>query len=305
MFSYLKIRALKHILSYLVILITFLSLPLSALASNPIQSYHFMNSSNTLIVQINLLSFNAAIGDIDTRLEMLVPNKLISSSYSPKSDIYLIDLFSVGDSVFKLSSEKRFSIYDAVLSSKYQVHDAGTQFLYPFDVHHTKIAFFSEMKLANDPLLPPIFKRIPLHYDCSLCSFEGFDVKVSHANDFAQDFVSLNLAIHRSSAVVIFALCTTVAMWVVAAAVIILTRRIVKNKAPPNMAALGFIGSLLFALPAVRYIQPMVPPMGILIDYLGFFWVEFLVIISLMIMVICWAHRTKLGGVKAEDSMHH
>ena len=298
MFSFFKTSPpLRRILIYILTII-FFALPLSAIAGKTQIKQPLSNTTNILNVKINLLSFNPTVGDMDVRLEMFIPNQLISKNYSPKFDIYLVDLFAEGDSVFKLSSEKKFSIYDAIMPTKYRVHDAGTQFLYPFDVHHTKIAFFSEINILPNHKLPPVLKRIPIRYDCALCSFEGFDIKISHAKDFNQNFVSLNLDIHRSTAVIIFSVCITLAMWVIGAAVIILTRRIVKSNVVPDMGVLGFTSGLLFALPTVRSLQPMVPPMGVLIDYLGFLWVEFLVVISLTIIIMCWANRTKSKRLK-------
>lgn len=282
---------LKAIAKSFIISMGFLMLPITAFSTElPLQANAI--KLEPIKVKINLLSFNAPIGDLDVRLEMVLPKQLIGEHDSPREDIYLVDVTSVQDSTFKLAAEKRFSIFDAVLPTKYEVEDAGTQFLYPFDVHYTKIAFFSEMHVPAQSSLTPVFKKIPVTYDCTLCSFEGFDVKVSKTKDFSQNLVSLDVSISRAKAVVIFSVLIIFGMWVVGAAVTILTYRIVKSNTAPDVAALGFTGGLLFALPAVRSIQPMVPPVGILADYLGFFWVELLIIVSLIVMVICWAQRT-------------
>jgi hypothetical protein len=40
----------------------------------------------------------------------------------------------------------------------------------------------------------------------------------------------------------------------------------------PSAPAIGFAIALLFALPAMRNTQPEVPPIGVAVDVLGFFW---------------------------------
>jgi hypothetical protein len=54
-----------------------------------------------------------------------------------------------------------------------------------------------------------------------------------------------------------------------------------------------FMTALLFALPAVRNLQPYVPPIGGLTDFLSFFWAEALVAGSLSTVVFCWLFRKK------------
>jgi hypothetical protein len=53
------------------------------------------------------------------------------------------------------------------------------------------------------------------------------------------------------------------------------------------------IAGMLFALPAVRNLQPGVPPLGGLSDFLSFFWAESLVAISLPILFFVWLTRYK------------
>lgn len=280
----------KNALKYVGIFVFILVVTLGSFAQIS-ENSDIYSPDDKINIRINLLSFEPRLGDVDARLEIRLPPYLIGKNYSPISDLYLIDLFSLGNSVFKLSSKKPFSIYDAVIKTQYQVDDAGHQFLYPFDKHHTKITFFVDSGgLSSNGKY--IVQRMPLSYSCELCKFEGFDLRISKAKDYTDNFISLDIDIHRSSAVIFFSIFITIAMWLLGIIVFILAIRIAKRKEKPDMGSLSFNGSLLFAIPAVRYIQPMVPPIGILIDYLGFIWVEFLVIISLIIIVTCWIRRS-------------
>jgi hypothetical protein len=54
---------------------------------------------------------------------------------------------------------------------------------------------------------------------------------------------------------------------------------------------MAFGAALLFAFPAIRAIEPSVPPMGVLSDYIGFFWAETIVAISLIVHLYSWIKR--------------
>jgi hypothetical protein len=48
---------------------------------------------------------------------------------------------------------------------------------------------------------------------------------------------------------------------------------------------------LIFGLPALRNIQPGVPPVGVLEDYFSFLWAEIFVASSAIIMALTWVFR--------------
>ena len=51
--------------------------------------------------------------------------------------------------------------------------------------------------------------------------------------------------------------------------------------------------SLIFGLPALRNIQPGVPPVGALVDYVTFIWAELIVAVSAVIIVWTWLLRSR------------
>ncbi len=51
--------------------------------------------------------------------------------------------------------------------------------------------------------------------------------------------------------------------------------------------------SLIFGLPALRNIQPGVPPVGALVDNVMFIWAELIVAASAVIIVWTWLLRTR------------
>ena len=51
--------------------------------------------------------------------------------------------------------------------------------------------------------------------------------------------------------------------------------------------------TLIFGLPALRNIQPGIPPVGALVDYVTFIWAELIVAASAVIIMWTWLLRTR------------
>ena len=84
-------------------------------------------------------------------------------------------------------------------------------------------------------------------------------------------------------------------MLVVAAAAFIVAFNIGWRNKKPEGPLLVWMSALLFVLPAFRGMLPGNPPLGVLSDYLVFFWVEGLVALCLLISVLAWSRRGTAG----------
>jgi hypothetical protein len=234
------------------------------------------------VVEINLIDFDPAVGDVHARIHLRLPASMISQDASPTHDLVMVDATNTDESILKLSSHDAFSYYDGFINARYQVNDPGTQFLYPFDEHITYLHFFVADRERGG------FVRVPVAYDCSNCSFDGFTVTVTDAGTTPTD-VRLKVTISRTTPIVVFAVFIGIAMWAMTIVVGLLAARVVRQtKKAPEVTTMGFIGGLLFAFPAIRSAQPRVPPMGVFSDYLAFFWCEFILMFTLVVVMVAW-----------------
>ena len=62
--------------------------------------------------------------------------------------------------------------------------------------------------------------------------------------------------------------------------------------------------SLIFSLPALRGMQPNVPPVGVLGDYFSFVWAEIFVAAAAIIAAFTWVNRSKPRTEPASESDH-
>ncbi len=239
---------------------------------------------------INLMSFDASHGDISARLRLKLPESEITPQFSPKHDYTLIDELTITDSVLSISSTNAYSAFNNELMTQYQVHDAGSEFYYPFDVHRANLRIFVDRnrKTNGKDILE---HRVPLKLDTSLCSFEGYNVILTPGPDNSPDYVDLQVELKRTMAIKISTIFVSVLMLLVSLGFMNMVRKFLRSNAAPDIDEMAFGAALLFAFPAIRGIEPSVPPMGVLSDFLGFFWAETIVAISLIVHLYSWMKR--------------
>ncbi len=265
-----------------------LAVVLSSIISSDAESA-FTKGADPLLV-INLMSFDASNGDINARLQLNLPESELTPKFSPKHDYFLVDELTVNESVLKIDSSNSYSAFNNVLHTKYQVHDAGAQFLYPFDDHRAHLRIFVDRnrKTNGEGFVE---ERIPAKIDTSLCSFEGYKITLTPGPDNCPTYVDLELELKRTRTIQIFTMFISLLMLAVAIGFMNMVRKFLKSNASPDIQEMAFGAALLFAFPAIRSIEPFVPPMGVLSDFVGFFCAETIVAIALIIHLYSWMKR--------------
>jgi len=269
-----------------------LSILLAVLVSSIVSSdaeSAFTKEADPLLV-INLMSFDASHGDISARLQLKLPESEITPQFSPKHDYFLVDELTVNESVLKIDSSNSYSAFNNVLHTQYQVHDAGAQFLYPFDDHRAHLRIFVDRnRKTNGGGF--VEERLPMKVDTSLCSFEGYKITLTPGPDNSPTYVDLQLDLKRTRTIQIFTMFVSLLMLAVAIGFWNMVHKFLKSNASPDIQEMAFGAALLFAFPAIRSIEPFVPPMGVLSDFVGFFFAETIVAISLILHLYTWMKR--------------
>src|SRR6185369_15643987 len=60
--------------------------------------------------------------------------------------------------------------------------------------------------------------------------------------------------------------------------------------------------SLIFGLPALRNVQPGVPPLGVFGDYVSFIWAELIVAGSTLVVIWTWVMKARRSQRSARES---
>ncbi|CAN1213114.1 DUF4436 domain-containing protein [Tumidithrix helvetica PCC 7403] len=157
---------------------------------------------------------------------------------------------------------------------------------YPFDTHEAEIyLYFSNPKDEK--------QSIPMEVDF-IGALPGYNIDTDIIKGFdSAEEIGVKIKISRSIITKAFAMFILIAMWLVPLAVLFMALAVLLQNRPAELGMFAYMGALLFALPAVRNIQPGIPPVGTLTDFLSFFWAELLVAIAQMIIFYCWFTRYK------------
>lgn len=246
------------------------------------------------VLSMNLIGFDAVTGDLRARHNLRIPASEVSSLHSPKQTYYLVDPFDTQSPTFlAIRSQVPYSVYDNFLTSIYQVEDAGSQFFYPFDTHRARIRLFVDRDEGIGSGGKPELKRQPFTFDFNIPTFEGYDVTMTPMPDNSPTLLDLDVVLKRTLPIRCYSVFIALLMLLISVSVLRMAQKRLKSTEAPEMGEMAFCAALLFAFPAIRNAQPFAPPMGVLSDYLGFFWAESLVAISLIIKLNIWLRRKK------------
>ena len=248
------------------------------------------------VLSMNLIGFDAVTGDLRARHNLRIPASEVSSIHAPKQTYYLVDPFDTQSPTFlAIRSQVPYSVYDNFLTSIYQVEDAGSQFFYPFDTHRARIRLFVDREEGIGPGGKPELKRQPFTFDYNVPTFEGYDVTMTPMPENSPTLLDLDVVLKRTLPIRCYSVFIALLMLLISVSVLRMARKRFKSSEAPEMGEMAFCAALLFAFPSIRNAQPFAPPMGVLSDYLGFFWAESLVAISLIIKLNIWLRRKKHG----------
>lgn len=252
----------------------------------------FTKGSNP-VLGINLISFDPSNGELKARLNLRLPKSDTDpQTFSPFRTYQLIDELTITPSLLEMKSTVPYSALDNYINTTYQVNDAGKQFLYPFDHHQTRLKVFVRRQVPGDSP-KPLFEEIAFEKDASLASFTGYDISLMPRDKNSATQLDVEVDIQRTMPTKVFCVFLSVMMLVVAFGYSWMALKIHAAKVPPDINEMVFGGALLFSFPAIRNIQPLAPPMGVLTDYAGFFIAESLVAVTLIVELYFWIMRKR------------
>ena len=160
---------------------------------------------------------------------------------------------------------------------------------YPFDVHSSDFyLFFTNPKDEKEEI------PMAVHFYGAISGY-NIDADYIPKAEFesTDSYIGLRVTVSRSVITKSFSIFLMIAMWLIGLVVFTMTMVVAWQPRPIEFGMFTLIAGMLFALPAVRNLQPSVPPLGGLSDFLSFFWAETLVAVSMPILFLTWLTRYK------------
>lgn len=249
-----------------------------------------------------IISIDPIKGDVTIRMEFF-PHGSFEKEDGTLGKTIKFDTFSSnGKQEITFDKGKRISPTEIVLN----MYD-GVVEDYPFDTHKANLVMFFTVKPdkpADKPkeAAPTEGEKKPeeaveeteveVPFTLTFApTMPGYTITTAKSKDSDETFIDLEMTIVRSGMVKIFSVFVSLLMILVTIAVVVFTGTVVLKDRKVEIAMMSFIGTLLFAFVAVRNSQPAVPPVGILTDYLSFFWAEAVLAICLLTMIFTWVMR--------------
>jgi len=118
-----------------------------------------------------------------------------------------------------------------------------------------------------------------------------FRGNVSRGN--TQEPTAIDLDLSRANNVIAVSLIVNLMMTALSMSLFAMVLRATTEGKKADLLPLSVSISLIFGLPALRNIQPAVPPVGAFVDYVTFIWAELIVAASAVIIIWTWLLRSR------------
>jgi hypothetical protein len=134
-------------------------------------------------------------------------------------------------------------------------------------------------------------KPIPLSLAVS-AAIRGIKFRGSVTRNQSTQVVGIGLNLRRADNLIIVSLLINAMMTGLAVSVLAMVLRVMAT-GESDLVPLSMSISLIFGLPALRNVQPGVPPVGAFSDYVTFIWAELIVAVCAVLTVWHWLLRRR------------
>ena len=258
-----------------------------------------------LYVDVNVVNVDLLRSEMTTRIAFHVAGQLAEDELTPTTDLELVLNTIRGQQQFDFAKDRRINPIEAVFPL-----DGNTNF-YPFDRHKGILWIFVTIpgsqqarpvenivpeELATPPGLPIGKSSLEKHvqadtrtkFTASIPGLTFRDSKSVQGVQSLKGLTGIEVNLKRSLNVVLISVTTMVMMAALAVGLVIMVLKVVSHRR--NMAAfqIPMAVSLIFGLPALRNVQPGIPPPGTLGDSIAFTWAEIAAASSAVALIVHW-----------------
>ena len=262
-----------------------------------------------LHVDVNVVNVDLLRSEMTTRIAFQVAGQLAEDELTPATDLQLVLNTIKGQQQFDFAKGRRINPIEAVFPL-----DGNVNF-YPFDRHRGILWIFvtipgsqqarpvensraggtRQPRLASRSAKSSLEKRVQADTRTTFtASIPGLTFRGSKSVQGVQSLKGLTgieVNLMRSTNVVFISVTIMVMMAAMAVGMVIMVLKVVSRSR--NMAAfqIPMAVSLIFGLPALRNIQPGIPPPGTFGDSIAFTWAEIAAASSAVALIVHWLFR--------------
>jgi hypothetical protein len=268
------------------------------------------SSADFVRVNVRVMSIDTAQGLLHERIRLVPMGRFAIDKATPATDIkLLINSASGKQTVVFPKGERIFPIeFNSLLS--------GNQNRYPFDNYvtdidllvtapvQTKVETVPEENLEDnntDPLATTLIvgtsdldhsETISIN-ETFTASIPGIKFDGTVSPDDTYKLMHTTISMRRANTVITVSLAVMTVMFVLAISIMAMVLRVTASPGEINLLPLSLCVALIFGLPALRSVQPGVPGVGALSDFISFIWAEFIVSTSAIALAWVWIVRSR------------
>jgi len=267
------------------------------------------STNDFVIVNTTVTSIDTAQGLLHERLRLIPKGRFAIDKTTPSTDLkLLINSASGKQAVIFPKGERIIPIeFTSVL--------AGDQNRYPFDTYVTSIDVLvtspgrkvveaapgENLQSDSDPLSTTLdvgtsdlsdSETISVNENVT-ASIPGIQFDGTVDEKDRSRIMRATISLRRAYNVITVSVVVMSVMFLLAISVLGMVLHVTHRRGEMNLLPLSLCVSLIFGLPALRNIQPGVPAVGVLSDYISFIWAEFIVSTSAIALAWIWITRPR------------
>jgi hypothetical protein len=267
-------------------------------------------AADRVYISIVTTNANPATHELTAQVSFRLAGKIARDEVTPAVDLHLLINNFRGEQEFDFPKDKRMNRIEVVFPLN------GDLNKYPLDRYDTTLRLLMTTPARNvrpeSPSIPAnitqhthptdelavsptaLLQNAPVALSISLtASVPGIRFKGNVSRGSNQEPTGIELHLTRANNVIAVSLIVVLMMTALSMSLLAMAMRAISTPEKADLLPLSVSISLIFGLPALRNIQPGVPPVGALVDYVTFIWAELIVAASAVIIVWTWLLRTR------------
>jgi len=267
-------------------------------------------AADRVYISIVTTNANPATHELTAQVSFRLAGKIAKDEVTPAVDLHLLINNFRGEQEFDFPKDKRMNRIEVVFPLN------GDLNKYPLDSYDTTVRLLMTTPARNErpesPSVPAnitqhthptdelavsptaLLQNAPVALSISLtASVPGIRFTGNVSRGSSQEPTGIELHLTRANSVIAVSLIVVLMMTALSMSLLAMAIRAITTVERTDLLPLSVSISLIFGLPALRNIQPGVPPVGALVDYVTFIWAELMVAASAVIIVWTWLLRTR------------
>jgi Domain of unknown function (DUF4436) len=264
-----------------------------------------------IAVSVLVTNVDPATQELTAQLGFRLAGNVAQDEVTPATDMKLLINNVRGQQEFDFPRGKRMNRIEAVFPLN------GDLNKYPFDRYETTLWLLITVPIIDKAKVSKVPENQPqeaLHAEqlsvgtvtlqqstpipLSLvvtAAIPGIKFRGSVSRNENTQVSGISLSVRRADSLIAVSILINAMMTGLAVSVLALVLQLTTAKREFDLVPLSMSMTLIFGLPALRYVQPGVPPVGAFSDYVVFIWAELIVAVSAVLSVWHWLLRTHSG----------